>query len=149
MTEAEWRACKEPKPMQAVLHWVHKASERKFQHFAASCYRDSLRFLPPDDAFRRPTVIWADATEAHADGLLTRDDWEAINTGLEVKIGGDRRELGGFAHAFDASGQVASHAGWDGCIGFDKDEEAEQERRNIGLIRDIFGNPERRLKASA
>jgi hypothetical protein len=141
MTEAEWLACAEPQPMLAVLNWGHRASDRKFQLFTASCYRDSLRLTALNDTFYQATFILADATEAYADGILTQADWEAIYQGLEVKIGGDRPEFRGFDHAFDVSGKVALLAGWDGCIGFDKAEETEQERRNIRLIREIFGNP--------
>src|SRR5262245_41900318 len=64
MTEEEWLACADPKPMLEFLRG--KASDRKLRLFATSCCRSVWDFITDADA--RMAVLVA---ENYVDGLAT------------------------------------------------------------------------------
>ena len=71
MTEQEWLACTEPKPMLEYL-WG-KASDRKFRLFRCACCR---RFGAELSA-RPPLQRAVELGESYTDGLIPREVFEA------------------------------------------------------------------------
>src|ERR1700732_1190227 len=73
MTEAEWQACTDPKPMLEFLRG--KASERKMRLFAVACCRRISHLF--GDERRQIAIRWRmpiDISEMFADGLVGIDD---------------------------------------------------------------------------
>jgi hypothetical protein len=73
MTEAEWLACGDPRPM--VLHLGRDAGERKLRYFAFACVR-RLWDTVPAEPLRRAI----EASERHADGLIDERELGAAIT---------------------------------------------------------------------
>ena len=105
MTEAEWVACGDPRPM--VLHLGREAGERKLRLFAFACVR-RLWDKVPAEALKHAV----EASERHADGLI--DDREL---GEAVTAANRAAEADGVAAAYDAArytpGQGFSGVHWD------------------------------------
>jgi hypothetical protein len=75
MTDAEWLACSDPKPMLEFLNG--KASDRKLRMFAISCYRsvrDQFRIKLGDSA--------VEVAEQFAEGLLTAEKMAAARDAI-------------------------------------------------------------------
>jgi hypothetical protein len=72
MTEEEWLACKDPRPLLKFLKDGGRLSDRKARLFAAACCRRVWRLLPPGPARRAVEVA-----ELFADGLASIDDLSA------------------------------------------------------------------------
>jgi hypothetical protein len=70
MTEAEWLACADPRPMLKARRGG--LSLRKLRLFACACAR-RIRALIPENRYRR----LVEAAEAFADGALSADDLRA------------------------------------------------------------------------
>jgi hypothetical protein len=70
MTEAEWLACTDPKPMLEFLG--SEASDRKCRLFMVACCRRAWHaFDDEDEAGRQDAIVVA---ERHADGLASDDE---------------------------------------------------------------------------
>src|SRR6516165_1910818 len=111
MTEAEWLACNDPKPMLEFLRG--KASDRKLRLFAVAC----CRRLGP--LLKDPRITTAlDVAERHADGAATQADLEAALRGAARAQRAQRRKALLFAYAavMDACGPgglgAAEKAAW-------------------------------------
>ncbi|HEY7154087.1 MAG TPA: hypothetical protein VH575_09045, partial [Gemmataceae bacterium] len=71
MTEAEWLACTDPKPMLKYL-WG-KVSDRKFRLFRCACCRRFGAELSASPALQRAVELG----ESYADGLITKEVFQA------------------------------------------------------------------------
>ena len=69
MTEEEWNACADPRPMLAFLH--RKQSRRKQRLFACACCRLVWGRIPP--AWKHAVEV----SEAYADGIVSKDQFMA------------------------------------------------------------------------
>jgi hypothetical protein len=138
MTEAEWLACADPRPMLAFLRG--QASDRKFRLFACAlgrAVRDSQRLLGPSTAA---------VAERYADGLASDQD-----------LASERRRNAFFPEeqwpvAPSAYGGAWAAVGWltgaDELMKIDPDALRHFPvptdavlKRSALLLRDIFGNP--------
>src|SRR4051794_14226933 len=75
MTEAEWRACTDPRRMLEALR--DRASDRKLRLFAVACCRGMGRLLP--DRSRHAV----DAAERFADGQADEAELHPARLGIE------------------------------------------------------------------
>jgi hypothetical protein len=149
MTEAEWLACNDPKPMLEFLRG--KASDRKLRLFAVAC----CRRLGP--LLKDPRITTAlDVAERHADGAATQADLEAALRGAARAQRAQRRKASLFAYAavMDACGPgglgSAEKAAWAEAVAADaRAAYGERLRRtrpdlyaaSAVLLRDVLGNP--------
>jgi hypothetical protein len=84
MTEAEWLACADPKPMLESLRG--KASERKLRLFTYACWRQARSRLTSERTKQALEAV--EVAERHADGQATLEElvdarmspWPGINT---------------------------------------------------------------------
>jgi hypothetical protein len=161
MTEAEWLACSDPKPMLDFLRG--KASRRKLRLFACACCRRIWHQLE-DDRFRKAIEM----AEQVADGLATEADGRKASRCAMAAVGEWGREPG----LLDLNG-AARYAGlaaaWAGTPRMEEEAAAmarmaeiedaqESEMANpqcsdwalevvandtwrAGLLHDLFGNP--------
>jgi hypothetical protein len=75
MTEAEWLACTDPRPMLEFLSGTNKVSNRKVKLFAAACVRCVWHLLT-DDRIRAA----AEAAERGADGRATFAELRSLSS---------------------------------------------------------------------
>jgi hypothetical protein len=154
MTETEWNTCTDPDVMLEFLQ--NRASERKLRLFGAACCRRVWRLMT-DRRHRRAV----EAAERLADGRITEEQfkeihqpvmamWATLPSCQEVKwepshyITGAATHLGTGA----AAEYTASFAARGLAYATDPDHgpgwlavQADEERVQCGLIRDLFGNP--------
>lgn len=172
MTEQEWLACDNPGQMLDFLRETSKVSSRKLRLFACACCR-LIWTLPNDDRARHAV----EAAEKYVDGLGESGLIEAyldLNQGLmvlgrryipdipakildsafvaflrTVSCSGvyygqpwEWSSYNPYQCAADAAHRVASVAAW-----VNDSAQLETARAEAGLLRDIIGNPFRRLPA--
>ena len=143
MTEAEWLACADPRPMLAFLRG--QASDRKFRLFACAlgrAVRDSQRLLGPSTAA---------VAERYADGLASDQD-----------LASERRRNASYPEERWPVAPSAYEGAWGGVAWLTKaldlikiDPDALRHspipadalilislpERSVLLLRDIVGNP--------
>jgi hypothetical protein len=125
MTEAEWLACSDPRPM--VLHLGREAGERKLRLFAFACVR-RLWDKVPAEALKRAV----EASERHADGLI--DDHElgaAITAANRARPSRHRIARAAYDAARYTPGHGFSGVHWDSVTMLLASAAASGEVRNV------------------
>jgi hypothetical protein len=145
MTEAEWLACTDPRPMLEFLRREGAAGERKWRLFGVACCRLWWHRLAN---YEWP---WVEAAERYADGLgdrdaLSRAEVEVSDSALQfVDISGQHYwtplELVIAVTSPDARAAAAAVAGLVGWDGYDPAVLAEVVGAAPAVLRDLFGNP--------
>lgn len=110
MTEAEWLACTDPKPMLDFIQ--PRASERKLRLFLVACARLGWDRLPPGEM--REAV---EVAERYADGLATDDERQRLSNrmwSLPVEYG---RAVGGNWFTARPREDVAAYMAAMGSVG--------------------------------
>lgn len=149
MTETEWLACTDPKPMLEFQRG--KASDRKLRLFAVACCR-RICDLIKDEPFRHAVQT----AELCADGGASFDELEAAffasdralsnqlqDGGLPAKLAADATRLAahpdmrGLADGTAAAAAMARAF----CGGDFWERDATEQSQQCHILRDIFGNP--------
>jgi hypothetical protein len=157
MTEAEWLAADDPKPMLVFLRDSGRATDRKLRLFAGACCRRIWHLLI--DKRSREAV---EVAERYADGRATDEELEIASVAADAvwhadmkraakERKWDRRSRLPYYGASAAAYNVAIPLGWwGGAPAFvAPDEIARETVPDTGaegaaqcvLLRDIFGNP--------
>jgi hypothetical protein len=134
MTEEQWLACTDPRPMLEFLRG--RASERKLRLFACAVCRD--RFIWPlwltDERSRRAVEV----AERYVDGRAAARELNAARAAAWAPV----------RSANDARLQLLARTAWgtarDGARAADTAVRAFQPGPTVflsGLLREIFGNP--------
>jgi hypothetical protein len=122
MTEAEWLACGDP---TALIKGVPQVSQRKGELFVVACCRQHESVLR-NPLNRKPLL----AIEDHADGLLTDEELRA------------RRGRGKFGwRVASACSVVVPAPMFVSLASFLCDDPGLEQRIQLRVLRDIFGNP--------
>jgi hypothetical protein len=171
MTEAEWLACADPEKLITALG--RKASKRKRRLFACACCR-RIWPLIADERSRSAVVV----AEQFADALVGEDELVSTDTAARKAyweaagptVSGGRHEAAGACRCV-----VSKHAGeavgtwnyivwakqWQRAAERDtnpekpdfratmKEVEDEETPQLASLLREIFGNPFRRIAADS
>lgn len=148
MTEQEWFDCTE---LQTMLEWLKgRAGNRKMRLFGCACCRRAWHLLTDDRS--RAAV---EACEAFADGRIDqaalRRAHQAAHDAVEANV---ETWLDENLTPFDAVRTNAEEEAYEAAdLAADTlrnsvfaDRREEEEREQIALLRDIFGNPFRSLK---
>ncbi|VTR93435.1 Uncharacterized protein (Fragment) OS=uncultured bacterium PE=4 SV=1 [Gemmata massiliana] len=139
MTEAEWLACEEPRPMiQFLRGWV---SDRRLRLFGCACYLNLWIRFPVAELYRdvlRASEAYADQRISKSQFKLSRKkgDWEKVPcvTGEAWEVAqGAARDCSG-----ESSKRVQRGDKWEDQVIWERPEETVIQ---VGLIRCIFGNP--------
>jgi hypothetical protein len=171
MTEAEWLACRDARPMLAFLHtrktFLTRAGRRKLRLFACACCR-GIWHLVDDERSRHAVVV----AEHHADGAASAQElYEAdVAAGKAADAASGRsmpakyharmaacsaatrwitRKWGAVAAARETALAMQKAAGRgrpDAWMG--SQVQAEERRWLAGLLRDVFGNPFRKVEVA-
>jgi hypothetical protein len=158
MTEAEWQACGDPRPMQQALRG--KASDRKLRLFAVACCRGISRLMRNETSRRAVEIaeqfadgLGTDQERSHARKLVQRVAETRATTGIPTAPKWERRaaSAANYAGAGEAAkaGLNASSLTIDALIwreGGHNECDWEAIRttewlRQTGCPRDIFGSP--------
>jgi hypothetical protein len=150
VTEAEWLACTDPKPMLEFLRG--KASDRKLRLFACACCRRVWHLLA-DERSREAIRI----AERFADGDSSSDELEATyrpavaacheaEGGAHFAAAGTAERSATDAARYAAYGVGAGLRPWPGLWGV---ELKAVEEAHASLVREVFGNPFRPVTTSS
>jgi hypothetical protein len=123
MTEAEWLACTDPRPMLEFLEG--KASERKLRLVACACCR-GLWPLLTDERSRRAVEV----SERYADGEATSGEMLAASAAADTAAA----DIAAWAAARAAAGDAAWAARAAATV-------ATSDAALVALLREVFGNP--------
>lgn len=151
MTEAEWLACNDPRPMLKFLR--AKAGDRKIRLFAAACCRRAWHHIKNEQ--RRHAVVVA---EQYAEGTVGEDD---LTKALDNAVGGEVTSCVEYAACwaankrtavlhripFEVAKAVASTTGQSASSSRWKNARDAELLVQASLLRCIFGNPERNALA--
>src|SRR6516162_8094927 len=129
MTEGEWLACTDPRPMLGFLQG--KASERKLRLFAVACATRNLHMMS-DERFRR----FVEVAEVFADGQASV---EALVAAAEA-AGDDPVDAYDAANDPVRNAHVEADAAAEGAYHFGSTPD-EIRAIQCDLLRDIIGNP--------
>jgi hypothetical protein len=153
MTEAEWLTC--AWPVEMLEHLGRRASERKKSLLAAACFRRIWRLLPTQESREAVEVL-----ERFAEGEATADEWAAARgrawqaflawgrvTDRGGNITGETRAGAAVTkgHVHDMVIEAADATALAKVGTSERASSEPEERAQCDLVRDIFGNPFRRV----
>jgi hypothetical protein len=148
MTEQEWLACTEPRPMLAVVvgsawtrhlfTWLGRQRERcrqrRLRLFLCACWRDYVH-LPGPTVYRAAIEV----AERYADGIASRHELAAARKATQTEM--DASPLYNWSNPDDETALLAV----SGNILNPRDIEFASltcsHLHEVALLRDIFGNP--------
>jgi hypothetical protein len=157
MTEADWLAATDPRPMLKLLH--DKAIDRKLRLFSCACCRRGWHLL--GDKRSRQAI---EVAEQYADGLVGEEELaltsvlaeEAFQSTSWSDNGGANKLVTSAARGITAPTTEQSIFDDDMLPGFvtnavllmgDSDDPEMERREQSSLLRDIIGNPFRPITA--
>jgi hypothetical protein len=155
MTEQEWLACDDPKPMLDFLNWRAppawgEVSDRKLRLFAVACCRRVWHLAPHHDS--RGAV---EAAERFADGGDTAADLRDVYLpaaqvfyGLREGRQADREAARAACSAAAKSGWTAANLSGEWSLAAEVAGGVNAGPGRADLLRDIFGNPFRPVAVS-
>jgi hypothetical protein len=140
MTEQEWMACTNTRPMLEFLR--HTASPRKLCLFACACCR-RIWHLITDEASRQRVEL----TERYVAGLADRAEW--VDARLTGPTPSERTSMSwGVAEAVSDTYWAASNGETEGGtwvavheVSWKAEYAARERERFHEILRDLFGNP--------
>jgi hypothetical protein len=149
MTESEWLACTDPKPMLDFLNWWApfvwgRASDRKLRLFACACCRRVWHLAPHDDT--RGAV---EAAERFADGGGTAADLLRVHVSaaqvfydyLREGRQADREAARADCSAAATAAWTAANLSGEWSLAAEVAGGVNAGPARADLLRDIFGNP--------
>ena len=139
MTEAEWNACDDPRPMLEFLR--DRASERKLRLFGVACVRRVWPLLTHEESRRA-----VDIAEDHADGKATGEElaaaWSsaALAADYSVSMTGDA-SIAAAGACVPGGHRLARIVAITAALAALAVGAAEERRRQAALLRDLFRKP--------